>query len=240
MALKSPEMQGQAVRMRGVGAIDGTSSEMSFKLGSLLGQMGVPSSKLAKLGNASMKAIALEQNGDYVMYLHLGVLSSQIPGGKRWIKLDFSKLGKSAGLDFSKLLSGSQFEPTDLLSMLKGEGATVRKLGAATVDGTATTRYRVTVDLAKALQSKGLTSPLLSAEAAQMKDVSENVWIDKGGLVRRIQMSYGISEGGKSVGMAMTMDIYDYGAHLTIAAPASSDVFDGTQLAQQGIGNSLP
>ena len=240
MALKSPELQGRAFRLRGVGAIDGASSEVSFRLGSMLGQMGLPPAQMAKLGKASMKAITIEQNGDYVMYMRLGFLSSQIPGGKQWIKLDFSKLGKSAGLDFDKLFSGSQFQPSDLLGTLKSEGATVRKVGPATVEGSATTRYRVTVDLAKALQSKGLSSPLLSSIAGKMKTISENVWVSTNGLVRRVQVSYGLSQGGKSIGMAMTMDIYDYGAHLKIAPPPSSAVFDGTQLVQQGISSSLP
>jgi hypothetical protein len=37
----------------------------------------------------------------------------------------------------------------------------------------------------------------------------------------------------------MQMDLYDYGAHVTIAAPPASQVFDATQLAQSGIGNAL-
>jgi hypothetical protein len=35
----------------------------------------------------------------------------------------------------------------------------------------------------------------------------------------------------------MTMNLFDYGAHVKIAAPPSSDVFDATQFAQQGIGS---
>ena len=35
--------------------------------------------------------------------------------------------------------------------------------------------------------------------------------------------------------MAMTMDLYDYGAQVSIAAPPSSAVFDATQFAQQGL-----
>jgi hypothetical protein len=31
------------------------------------------------------------------------------------------------------------------------------------------------------------------------------------------------------------MDLYDYGAHVDIAAPSSSQVFDATMLAQQGL-----
>lgn len=239
IAVNGPQL-GKSARIHGVGAVDGTSSQLSFKLGSMLGQMGIPSAAMKKLMHGSLKVIALEQDGDYVMFLHLGFLSAQIPGGKQWIKLDFSKLGKQAGLDLDKLLSGGQFEPSDLLSLLKAEGATIRKVGPATVDGAATTHYRVTVDLAKALQSKGLASPLLSTMVGKMKAVSEDVWVGENGLVRRIRASYGVTEAGRSVGMAMTMDLSDYGAHLTIAAPPSGQVFDGTQLAQQGIGSSLP
>ena len=46
-----------------------------------------------------------------------------------------------------------------MLSMLEAEGADVQKVGPATIDGVATTHYRVKVDLAKALQSKGLLEP---------------------------------------------------------------------------------
>jgi len=230
--------RGKVVRLHGTGAIDGTSAEMSFRLGSLLGLAGIPSAVKAKLAHGSMKEVALEENGDYVIYLRLGFLSSQLPGGMQWIKLDVTKLGKSAGLDLSKVMSGSQLQPADLLSMLEADGAKVKKVGSATVDGVATTHYRVTINTAKALQSKGLTDPLLKALAKQMKTVSQNVWIDKDSLVRRVAVQYSPRVAGVPR-MAMTMDISDYGAHLTIAAPPSDEVFDATQLAQQGLGSAL-
>ena len=234
----SPQL-GKTLRMRGSGAIDGTSAQMSFKLGSMLGQMGLPSSmgSLAQLQHTTIKEIALEQNGDYVIYMQLGFLSSQLPGGKQWIKLDVSKLGKAAGLDLGKLMSGTQFQPSDLLGMLTSEGAKIQELGAATVDGVATTHYRVTIDLAKALQSKGLTSPLLNGVTAQMKTATSEVWIGKDGLVRRVKISYNVPHGAKAMRMAMTMSLYDYGAHLSIAPPPSSQVFDATMFAQQGLGS---
>jgi hypothetical protein len=238
MVISAPQL-GKTLRMRGTGAIDGTSAQMTFKLGSMLGQMGLPSSmeSLAQLKNTSIKEVALEQNGDYVIYMQLGFLSSQLPGGKQWIKLDISKLGKAAGLDLGKLMSGTQFQPGDLLGMLTSEGAKIQKLGPATVDGVATTHYRVTIDLAKVLQSKGLTSPLLNGITAQMKTATSEVWIGKDGLVRRVKISYNVAHGATPTRMAMTMSLYDYGAHLSIAAPPSSQVFDATSFAQQGLGS---
>jgi hypothetical protein len=227
LAVKSPKLHGKTLRLHGTGAIDGTSAELNVRLGSLLRQANLP-------GGSSLKEILLQQHGDYVIYLGLGALSSSLPGGKHWIELDLSKLGRSAGIDLGKLLSGSQLQPGDLLSMLKAEGAKVRKLGPATVDGAATTHYRVTIDTAKLLQAKGLTSPLLAGVAAEMPTVPEDVWIGKDGLVHQIRLSYAYERSR----VGMTMNLFDYGAHVTIAAP-QSDVFDATQFAQQGLGSAF-
>jgi len=226
LGLRGP--QDQTVRLHGAGAIDGTSGELTMNMGSIPGQSVIPD-------GTTLKEISLEENGDYVVYVRLGALASQIPGGKHWVKLDVSKLGKSAGIDLEKLLAGSQMQPGDLLSMLKAEGAKIRKVGPATVDGAATTHYRATVDLAKALEAKGLTSPLLAGIATQMPKVPEDVWVGKDGLVRRIGLSLGLPQGH----MDMRMDLYDYGADVTIAAPPSSDVFDATAFAEQGLAGGL-
>jgi hypothetical protein len=229
--------KGQKVRMRGTGAFDGDSAELSFKLGSMPGRMGLPSgaASMAQLAHTTMKEVALEQNGDYVIYLRIPLLSSELPGGKAWVKLDLSELGKSEGIDLGQLTSGGQLQPNDLLGMLEGEGAKVHTVGPATIDGVATTHYRVTIDLAKALESSGLTSPMLKDLAGRVKTASGNVWIGKDGLVRRVQFAYGVPR--KAMRIAMTMDLYDYGAQISVAAPPSSAVFDATQLAQQGLGS---
>jgi hypothetical protein len=228
LALTSPQLHGKTLRLHGTGAIDGTSAELNVQLGSLLRQANLPA-------GSSMKEILLEQHGDYVIYVQLAALSSHLPSDKHWIGLDLSKLGNSAGIDLGKLLSGSQLQPGDLLSMLKAEGAEIRKLGPATVGGSATTHYRVTIDLAKAMDAKGLTSPLLAGVAAQMPKVPEDVWIGKDGLVHQVRLSYGYEQSR----VGMTVNLYDYGAHVTVAAPPQSDVFDATQLAQQGLGSAF-
>jgi hypothetical protein len=233
MAINVPQLQGETVQIRGTGAIDGTSGKMRFDLGSLLQRAGIPA-------GTSMTEIFLQENGDFIVYLDLGAtLASQIPGGKQWIKLDVSKLGKAAGIDLNQLLSGSQLQPSDLLSMLRSEDAQIRKVGQATIGGTATTHYHVVLNMAEALKVRGLSSPMLAAIAAQMPTLPEDVWIGKDGLVRRIKLSVATQERGKSVQVAMAMDLYDYGANVSIAAPPASDVFDVTQFAQQGLGNTF-
>jgi hypothetical protein len=228
LAVTSPKLNGKTLRLRGAGAIDGTSAELNLKFGPLLRQANLPAGSL-------LKEILLQEHGDYVIYLQLGALSSSVPGGKQWIEIDLSKIGKSAGIDLGKLMSGSQVQPGDLLSMLKAEGAKITKLGPATVDGSATTHYRVAIDMAKALEAKGLTTPLLAVVAAEVPKVPADVWIGKDGLVHQIRFSYGYEQSR----VGMTMNLYDYGARVTIAAPPQNDVFDATQLAQQGLGSGF-
>jgi hypothetical protein len=95
------------------------------------------------------------------------------------------------------------------------------------------------VDPAKALEAKGLTSPLLAGIAAEMPSIPEDVWIGSDGRVRRIELAYGLQHQGKPMRMEMSMDIYHYGADVTISAPPSNEVFDATQLARQHVGNAF-
>lgn len=201
------------VTVTGLGSIDGASSELT-------------------LGSGSVREISLEQHGDYLVFLRAPFFAARLPGGKHWIELNLSKLGRAAGL--ANLMSGSQVSPGDLLSMLKAEGSKIQKLGSATIDGVATTHYRLTVDLAKAMQAKGLTSPMLAGIAAKLSTIPVDVWIGNDGLLRRIQIALGSSRTRRHLGLRM--DLYDYGAHVTIAAPPSTDVFDVTQFAQQRLG----
>ncbi|HLY86540.1 MAG TPA: hypothetical protein VKO84_08555 [Gaiellaceae bacterium] len=224
LSFTAPQLQGGTVRINGSGVIDGTSGIVNLDLGSAPRGSGLPA-------GSSITEIYLEQGDDFVVYMQLGALASQMPGGKQWLKLDLTKLGKSAGVDLNKLMSGSQLQPTDLLSMLKSEGATVRTVGREKVGGAATTHYHVTVNMAKALEAEGVSNPTLAGIASEAPSIPEDVWVGSDGLVRRIELSYGL----KSTRMAMSMDLYDYGVNLAIAAPPSNEVYDATQLAQRGM-----
>jgi len=230
VAFSGPRTHGKTRHLRGGGVVDGTSSELTFGLGGLgsAGRSFLPATDK----NPTVKVISLEQNGDYVVYAQSSLLSGQLPGGQHWIELDLSKLAQAKGIDLGTLLSASQVQPGDILSMLEAEGAKVQKLGPGTVDGVATTHYRVTLDVAKALQTKGLNNPLLKHMAAKAPNVPLDVWIGKDGLVHRVQASFAQNHNGAPVHMGLTVDVSDYGAKATIAAPPSSDVFDATQLAQ--------
>jgi len=71
------------------------------------------------------------------IYLQSPLLTSNLPQGKTWLKLDLRKAAPK-GVDLSALTTQS---PTRLLSQLQASG-NVTKVGDETINGTATTHYR--------------------------------------------------------------------------------------------------
>ena len=78
------------------------------------------------------------------IYLQSPLLTSNLPKGKTWLKLDLQKAAPK-GVDLSALTTQS---PTKLLSQLQAAG-NVTKVGDETINGTATTHYRAKLDLSK-------------------------------------------------------------------------------------------
>jgi hypothetical protein len=227
------QIKGHSIALRGDGIVDGTSADLTFDFGSLFSKLGAHSGAMggatkSQLAHAQMEEILLKQGSDFIMYIRFpSFMAAQIPGGKQWMELNFSKLGTLHGINFNQLMSGSSMNPSDMLGMLRTEGATITKVGPETIDGVATTHYSAKIDLAKVLQSKGLTSPMLSQFAKNMGTLPEDVWIgSKDGLVRRLGLAFSTA----GVSMRMRIDFSDYGMSATITAPPSSDVFDMTSI----------
>ena len=141
---------GKRLTMTGHGLFAPDRGEMDMDLGGILGALGGGSA-----AGSTMKAIYLTENGDHVMYLNLAFLSSMLPGGKSWIRIDLEKAGKAAGIDVNQLMSGAGQNPSDSLALLRAHGD-FSKVGTETVEGVETTHYHGTVDLQKEAEAKGL------------------------------------------------------------------------------------
>ena len=234
---------GKSFALDGNGVIDGTNADVTFDLGSMLSRLGSSAGAFggatpSEIAHASMEEVILKQGSDVVIYLRLpSFMATEIPGGKQWMEMDLSKLGSLHGVDLSKLFSGSQVNPSDMLAILKSESSKVETVGTETIDGVSTTHYSVTIDTAKAYAQKGLTSPLFTQITAKMPTLPVDVWVDKNNLVRRESLAMSVPASGESVSMRMTIDFSDYGASATVVAPPSSDVFDATSLVSSGFGS---
>ena len=219
---------GKTFTLTGDGAVGPGQADVSLNLASFLSRLGAPAGT-----DPEAREIFLEEDGDYVGYLKLGLLGP-LPGGAHWLRIDFSKIGKHAGVDVSKLLgTGMTQDPAQLLSTLRATSGDVVTVGAETIDGARTTHYRANVDLAKAAKLRGVSTQgvatLLAAGAPTT--VPEDVWVGRDGLVRRLRLAYSLDTNGVPAHMTMTIDLSRYGdPQNAIAPPPSADVFDASGL----------
>jgi hypothetical protein len=158
------------------------------------------------------------------IYLQSPLLTSNLPKGKTWLKLDLRKAAPK-GVDLSALTTQS---PTKLLSQLQASG-NVTKVGDETINGTATTHYRGKLDVSKL--------PAVAA-LAHATYGPFNIWIGKDdGYVHRIQTAYTIKVANASAqSIALTVDFSDFGKSVSVSVPPASAAADGTGQAIPGLG----
>jgi hypothetical protein len=173
---------------------------------------------------------------DQVLYQKMP--NGQAPGGKPWIKIDLGKVSAQQGAG-----DRSMSDPAQSAAYAKAiTDKDVTKKGTATIDGVETTRYRVSVDVAKlpggdALrQQVGPTLPM-------------DVWLDEEGRMRRQQIdmtlkaapgstqrsSTDASSAPQKVTVRTVMDFTDFGTEVEADAPPAGQVTDMTGKAlEQG------
>jgi hypothetical protein len=158
------------------------------------------------------------------IYLQSPLLTSNLPKGKTWLKLDLQKAAPK-GIDLSALTTQS---PTKLLSQLQAAGNTT-KVGDETINGTATTHYRAKLDVSKLAKA---------AAVANATYAPLDIWIGKDdGYVHRIHTAYTIKVANTSAqSIAVTVDFSDFGKSVSVSVPAASATVDGTGRAIPGLG----
>lgn len=112
-------------------------------------------------------------------------------------------------------------QPGKILAAFEQVSGAVETLGAETVRGVPTERYRLTLDLARLIE----TAPAgdraaLRKELEQRKTKSEpvEIWIDDAGLARRVR--FVVDSDG------VTIDFFDFGIDVKVEAPPADQVED--------------
>lgn len=175
-----------------------------------------------------------------VIYMKLpSQVASGLPGGKEWIRLDLAAAGEGLGVDFADLMQFQQMDPTQALKYLLGASEDFERVGSEDVRGVETTHYRGTVDFRKA-------SELIPADSRDdFERVLEltgeptipfEVWIDGDGLTRRMKYEQPLpaDQGGEETTMALTMEMYDFGAEVDVEPPPDDEVIDLQELGLGG------
>ena len=210
LTLGGPKLGGKTVDVSGSGAVDGQSADVTIT------DSGAPAAV-----PTSIHALLLQQSGHELAFVHATPMPS-LAGGKDWIEVDLTALASSHGLDLGSLGAGISGEtPAQILDLLRGAGASVTNLGAATVGGVSTTHYRVSVDAAELVKAAGL--PFSPQGKRATKTLPVDVWIGTAdGLVHQVSLML------KHAAFSATLS--DYGTSVSVSAPPSSDVLDVTSL----------
>jgi hypothetical protein len=166
---------------------------------------------------------------DKVIYIGSDAFG-QLPGGKKWLKVDLRKEAAKEGIDLDALGGGgASQDPAQALEYLKGAGPS-RKVGTETVNGTKTTRYHVDADLRKVLSKAGDDATKKSVEKLIQQSGSAtmpiDVWIDGQHLVRREKVTFAGVERGQKASMTFTIDFTKYGVDVDAQAPPADQVAD--------------
>jgi hypothetical protein len=170
-----------------------------------------------------------------VMYMKLPEGSgAQLPLGKKWLKLDLSKLGKTQGLDLSQLLQLDQSDPSEALDFLQGVTEDFHEVGTDEIRGESTTHYKGTIDLQRVANE---APPQLRSQYERLFQLSEqktvpmDVWIGDDGLVHKVAFTQEVPDSGSVV---IEEEFYGFGTDEQVTVPSGDEVVDITAL----LGNS--
>jgi hypothetical protein len=208
------------------------------KLASQLGAAGAMGSAADWVG----QEVADFSNGQAVIYLNLPVLAKVMPGGKPWIKVDLSAVGKQAGIDLSQFTQLGT-DPSQMVGWLRTVSGDVTTVGTEQIDGVDTTHYRANVDLSKYpdLVPSDQRAAVRKAidqltKTAHISSVPVHVWVDKGGLVRQVRAVLTETIQGQTMNVVTTERFHDFGAPVDIQIPSSDQVTDISSMAGAATG----
>jgi hypothetical protein len=189
-------------------------------------------------GRMQLEQLAEEQPGLVVVYWRSLALG-QLPGGAQWMKVDLSEFVDA---------QAQSFDPRDQLEMLRSS-EDFERLGSEPVRGVPATRYRATIDYRAEVERLRDEGQDTAAEALEKYIALEGgvdtepveAWVARDKTIRRLRFEMPSSMGvwPKGTTALVNVELYDFGIEPQIELPAGRTVFDGTEIARQGL-ESLP
>lgn len=152
-----------------------------------------------------------------------------LPKGKSWVKVDPAALG-----DLEAPVQPPT-NPTNDLEMLGALSGDPVVIGHESVDGVPVTHYGVTLDLgdlfartaegSAALGSDDIVNTLKSLDGkVDLHHVDGEVWLDDSGRAREFLVHLKLSIEGSTLDEVIDMHFSDFGAPVTVEAPAAAEV----------------
>jgi len=168
------------------------------------------------------------------LYLRSPVFQQALPAGKEWVRVDLAQLARQQGVDLGSLVDSNP-TPNAALAYLRGSTGKVEKVGEEKVRGEQTTHYRSTIDLEQAARTaKGSTRRSIRRviDVAGVSQLPVDVWVGDDGFVHKVRYTQHAS---RNQAAKISMELYDFGAPVTITPPPAATVIDFAQvLGPQG------
>jgi predicted small lipoprotein YifL len=172
-------------------------------------------------------------DGDTVYQKFPPELAARLPGGKQWLKYSLKDLQESQG---GGAAAGTSNDPTQSLTFLRGISGEVTEVGKEDVRGDEATHYKATIDLQKAAAAAGPQKPAFDQLISQFAGTTfpADIWIDDEGRVRKMVYTADIKPSGSTAAEKATtsLELFDFGAEVTINPPPASEVTDASELLE--------
>lgn len=156
----------------------------------------------------------------------------KLTGGKAWIKVDTTRIPHASGS-----MSNEAPDASAQLGYL-AHPQRVTRVGSESVDGVATTHYRVSVS-PRVLATSGMDAT---------RPIPVDVWVDAQHHVRQEKLSATMTAAKSTtsakgspqgpVSVTMTLHLRDFGTPVHVSAPPSGQVTDATQRIAAAAGSS--
>jgi hypothetical protein len=234
----------EGVRFSGTGTARGSGlpMKMSFQGVYAPGQdrthlvMHVATPRVPQIADA-LNPLVEVQDGR-TSYTSSPAFSSELPGGKTWMKITRPDvLDKRSKLSSSRAMDGRV-----ILNELKKVGEGAANVGTETLQGLTTTHYVALIEpklVAAQLRKAGDNLGARVAEA-QKRPTAVDVWIDGKNLVRRVAMKvpFVLMCGCRSA-LEITVNYHDFGTTPHIDVPPDDAAYDATHLSRQALRDRL-
>jgi hypothetical protein len=207
-------------------------------LGGLLSGLGGPKDGAPDFDDPAAWQIEAVQDGE-VMYMRFPAISSELPEGKSWVRMDVGDEAKAQGFDLSQFQQFTSEDRSKMLDVLRAASGEVETVGTEELHGVTTTHYRATVDLAEyeklvpaAQREEAGTMVEEMLEQVGTTELPVDVWLDEQGLVRQLEMSFSATQPGatEKAEASVMFELYDYGEDVEVALPPADEVVDASAL----------
>ncbi|GAA2484497.1 hypothetical protein [Streptomyces gobitricini] len=145
-----------------------------------------------------------------------------VPADK-WVRVD------TTTLEDGNLVTGGATDPAAAAELLRG-AREVSYVGEEELAGVRVTHYRGVSDLGRAARaaSPQVRGALEAAAKGFARDaVPFDAYLDREGRLRKVRHRFSFTNQGRTVAVASTTLLYEFGAPVTVRLPAREDIYSG-------------